>query len=142
MAETQRIAADRERAPALLAYGLMLIAPVMGGLSALIGVVIAHLRLADARGGLYESHYRNQILVFWVWLGAVAFCAFATMLGMANAAFSFLLPSPFPMGVRGLALFGGGLMLIAIFVAMVVLCVWYYWRLIRGFLRALDEKAY
>src|SRR3569833_3384613 len=54
-----------ERNWALAAYGLFLIAPASSGVTALIGVILAHLRLDVARGGFYESHYLILFLVFW-----------------------------------------------------------------------------
>src|SRR5271166_995904 len=55
---------DSERLMVLLGYGLFLIAP-MGGLTALLAAIIAHVRLTHAAGTWLESHYRNQIRVFW-----------------------------------------------------------------------------
>ena len=55
---------DSERLMVLLGYGLFLIAP-MGGLTALLAAIIAHVRLAHAAGTSMESHYRNQIRIFW-----------------------------------------------------------------------------
>ena len=44
-----------ERNWALAAYALFLIAPASSGVTALIGVILAHVRLDTARGGLYGS---------------------------------------------------------------------------------------
>ena len=52
-----------------MSYGLFLVAPPgMGGLTGLIAVIIAHVRLSHATGTWLESHYRNQIRVFWTML--------------------------------------------------------------------------
>jgi uncharacterized membrane protein len=127
----------QERNWVLAAYGLLLIAPGSGGVTALIGAVLAHVRLDGARGGLYESHYRNLILVFWVWLAvALVLLAFA-FTGAAGLVVS-LLAWPernFPTGgfLLGTALWSLGGVLAGI---------WYYWRLLRGLIRALDDKPY
>jgi uncharacterized membrane protein len=127
-----------ERSWALATYGLFLIAPASSGITVLIGVVLAHLRLDHARGTLYESHYRNLILVFWVWL-AVALAAVAlAFAGLAGVALSLLQSWPGP----GFGLYHSALMLGLVFLGVVLTCFWYYWRLIRGFIRILDDKPY
>ena len=134
---------DNERLLVLLAYGLFLIAPA-GGLTALIGVIIAHVRLAHALGSIHESHYRNQIRVFWTML----ICALVMMslftMGMRFSIFSLMWPFtpgwPFWPG----AMVGAGWMMLlplAGFLSL-LLVIWYYWRLLRGFVRALDDKPY
>jgi uncharacterized membrane protein len=132
------IAIGEERSWTLAIYGLFLIAPASSGITVLIGVILAHLRLDHARGTLYESHYRNLILVFWVWL-AVALTAMAlAFAGLAGMALSLLQSWP----GRGFALYHGSLMLGLVFLGVVLACFWYYWRLIRGFIRILDDKPY
>jgi uncharacterized membrane protein len=39
---------------------------IVNGITALIGVIIAHLKRRAAAGTPYQSHYDNLILVFWV----------------------------------------------------------------------------
>jgi uncharacterized membrane protein len=131
----REIVVGEERNWALATYGLLLIAPGSGGVTALIGVVLAHLRLDVARGGLYESHYRNQILTFWVWMAValvmLAF-AFSSFAGFAlwlldvpawrHPAFHWLVVVALWGLIWGLA------------------SIWYYWRLLRGLLRLLDDK--
>ena len=134
----REIAVGEERNWALVAYGLFLIAPASSGITALIGVVLAYLRRDAARGSLYESHYRNMILVFWVWM-AVAFVAAAIALaGLAGAALTLLRSWP----GTGFALYHSTLMLGLVFLGVVVTGFWYYWRLIRGFIWLLDDKPY
>src|SRR3569833_905578 len=79
-----------ERNWALAAYGLFLIAPASSGITALIGVILAHLRLNTARGGFYESHYRNLILVFWVWFSKKFVAAAFAIAGLAGVGLSLL----------------------------------------------------
>jgi uncharacterized membrane protein len=132
---------DDERLLVLLAYGLFLIAPPMGGFTGLIGVVIAHIRLTHVAGTIHESHYRNQIRVFWTMLVCWVL-ALALLSGAAGISF-FTLLWPFGWPWHALMLGAGWVMLLwlaALF--SLVLVIWYYWRLIRGFVRELDDKPY
>src|ERR1700748_1888553 len=86
----QNSAIGQERSWVLAAYGLLLIAPGSGGVTALVGVILAHLRLDGARGGLYESHYRNLILVFWVWLAVALILLALAFTGAAGLVVSLL----------------------------------------------------
>lgn len=127
-----------ERNWVLIAYGLFLIAPASSGITALIGVILAHVRLDAARGGSYESHYRNLILVFWVWFTVAFIAAALAFAGLAGVAFSLLRAWPGP----GFALYQSISMLGLVFLGVVLTCFWYYWRLIRGLIRLLDDKPY
>ena len=130
------MAIGEERSWALAAYGLFLIAPASSGITVLIGVILAHLRLDQARGTLYESHYRNLILVFWVWLVVALAAASLAFAGLAGLVLSLMQSWP------GFALYHSTLMLGLVFLGVVLTCFWYYWRLIRGFIRILDDKPY
>ena len=132
---------DGERLLVLLAYGLFLIAPPFGGLSGLVGVVIAHIRLDHARGTLFESHYRNQIRVFWTMLLAVVACLAALSVASGASILSLFWPFGWPWH---LVMLGASWMLLgSLFgLVMLILLVWYYWRLVAGFVRALDDKPF
>jgi uncharacterized membrane protein len=130
------MAIGEERSWALATYGLFLIAPASSGITVLIGVILAHLRLDQARGTLYESHYRNLILVFWVWLVVALAAASLAFAGLAGLVLSLMQSWP------GFALYHSTLMLGLVFLGVVLTCFWYYWRLIRGFIRLLDDKPY
>ena len=135
---------QNERLLVLLAYGLFLIAPPAGGLTALIGVIIAHVRLAHALGSPQESHYRNQIRVFWTMLVyALVMMALFTM-GMGFSLFSLLWPfSPgWPLWPGVMVGTSWAMLLPLAGLLSLLLVVWYYWRLLRGFVRALDDKPY
>jgi uncharacterized membrane protein len=132
------VATGEERSWALAAYGLFLIAPASSGITALIGVILAHLRLDTARGGPYESHYRNLILVFWVWLSVALIAAALVFAGLAGVVVSLLRSWP----PHDLTLYHSGLMLGLVALSVVLSWFWYYWRLIRGFIRLLDDKSY
>lgn len=130
---------DRERLPLMLAYGLYLLA-IANGLTMLIGFIIALVRRNEARGTPYESHYRNLITVFVVvmaFAGLMLVAAMAGMLGLISMAFT---PWPwwhfhswFPLPFL---FFPGAL------VGWFLLGFWYLWRVIGGFIRALEERPY
>ena len=128
-----------ERNSVLVAYGLYLLGAMTGGLTTLIGTVLAHIRLKEARGTLYESHYRNLILIFWVWLAVMVVAGSVVLAGMAGAAFSLFASWP----VFGLALIPFGICRVADgHWASWRPCLWYYWRLVRGLVLVVDDKPY
>lgn len=127
-----------ERSLVLVGYGLYLLGIATGGFTTLIGVILSHVRLEGARGTLYESHYRNLILVFWVWLAVIALAGAVTLAGIAGAAFSFIAHWPF----FALALVPAGLAVWLMVLAVAATFVWYYWRLVRGLVLVLDDKAF
>jgi uncharacterized membrane protein len=126
-----------ERNSVLVAYGLYLLGAMTGGLTTLIGTVLAHIRLSEARGTLYESHYRNLILIFWVWLVVIVVAGSVVLAGVAGVAFSL-----FAWPVFGLALIPFGLAVWLMGLAIVGTFLWYYWRLVRGLVLVVDGKPY
>jgi uncharacterized membrane protein len=144
MARNDSAHTDNERLIVLVSYGLFLIAPPMGGLSGLIAAIIAHVRLSHARGTWLESHYRNQIRVFWTMLVlALAIMALFSF-GLGFSALTMLWPFapgwPFWQGAM-VGLSWAMFLPIAGFLSLLAV-IWYYWRLLRGFARALDDKDY
>lgn len=133
--------AGEERLLVLLAYGLFLIAPGIGGISALIGVIIAHVRLAHVAGSIHESHYRNLILVFWTMLVCTLLALGALSVAAGVSIFSLAWPFAWPLN---LAVLGASWLLLLPFAVLfcLALVIWYYWRLISGFVRELDDKPY
>src|SRR5262245_29519912 len=53
------------RTMATISYVLYLVTFLIG-FSAIIGVIIAYIKKPDAKGTVWESHFKNLILVFWV----------------------------------------------------------------------------
>ena len=134
---------DSERLMVLLGYGLFLIAP-MGGITALLAAIIAHVRLAHAAGTWLESHYRNQLRVFWTILAyALGVMALFTF-GMGFSLTSLLWPfAPgWPVWQGAMLGLGWAMLLPGLGLLSLIIGVWYYWRLLRGFVRALDDKPY
>ena len=132
----------QERLLVLLAYGLFLIAPPTGGLCALIGLVIALVRRTHAAGTTLESHYRNQIRVFWTML--VFSLVMMTLFFVGSGLSLFALSWPWPLWPAMLTGNMLGWVMVWPLVALLslLLVLWYYWRLLRGFIRALDDLPY
>ena len=122
----------------LVVYGLYLLGTVTGGLTTLAGMVLACAKRAPARGTPYESHYRNMLLVFWVWMAAILVAGTLMFAGATGVTLSFLAAGP--MGGLSLVPAGFGVWLIGMGVLATV--IWYYWRLVRGLVLALDDKPY
>jgi len=135
---------DSERLLVLLGYGLFLIAPTMGGLTALIGVVVAHIRLNGAIGTIHESHYRNQIRVFWTFLICVLVMSVALSFSLGFSLFSLAWPSSpgWPFWPAAMVGMGWAFLAPVLGFLFLILVIWYYWRMLRGFVRELDDQPY
>jgi uncharacterized membrane protein len=120
------------RSLAIVGYVLFLLAWV-NGLTGIIGVVIAYVKRKDATGTIWRSHFDNMITVFWVMvLGAVlGMLSWPFWLaGVFTHSWVFLWPPVFT------------LPFVFAFLIFPVLVVWYFYRTIRGLIRASDERAY
>jgi uncharacterized membrane protein len=62
------------RLMAIIVYGLYLVGWPCLHLPTIVGLIMAYVKRDDARGTIWESHFRNQIETFWIALvvGAVA----------------------------------------------------------------------
>lgn len=67
MAEYGNDDRDKSRSAAMLVYILMLIAPILGGVTALIGVILAYVYRDDCPEWL-AGHFQLQIRTFWIGL--------------------------------------------------------------------------
>lgn len=139
MDQPQATPMDRERLPLLLTYGLYLVA-MANGFTMLIGFIVALLRRDAARGTIYESHYRNLITVFVVMMAFAGVTIVLVTAGVTRVLFSafgdhplwdFYSWFPFPVMLAPLAL-----------LAWAGFGIWYLWRVIGGFIRALEDKPY
>jgi uncharacterized membrane protein len=134
------VAAADLRPLVLVCYFLFLIACI-NGLTALIGVVIAHARRRDATGTIWQSHFENLILVFWVFVAAFLILLVSVPLGIwANFPFLFLTHPPYSILIWTPWLFV--FPLIFGLVVFPVLVVWYFYRTIRGLIRAAEARPY
>lgn len=61
-----------QKALVVVCYVLFILG-IVNGLTALVGVIVAHLKRGRSAGTIWHSHYDNMILVFWV--GLVVFIA-------------------------------------------------------------------
>jgi uncharacterized membrane protein len=126
------------KATALLAYGLFLLAPV-NGITAFAGVIVAYLKRDEARGTLWEGHLRNLIRVFWISVVVGVLFLAAVLQGVGGLLYSLFVTNGDPPP----ALVGGMMALMPVlFLFAVIFLVWYLYRVMRGFLRALDSKPY
>ena len=130
--------ANEERNWALAGYGLYLIAPFTSGFSTLVGVILAHLRKDGARGSFLDSHYRNLILVFWVWFAVALIAAALAFAGLASLLMPLLQSWPNTLFV----VYHNMLLLGLVFLGLLITCLWYYFRLIRGLIQLLDNRPY
>jgi uncharacterized membrane protein len=142
-AQSDRAQSDRERLMVLLGYGLFLIAP-MGGITALLAAIIAHVRLAHAAGTWLESHYRNQIRVFWtVMVYAMAMMVLFTFsLGFSLTGLMWPFAPGWPLWQGAMLGMSWAMLLPSAAMLSLIILAWYYWRLLRGFVHALDDKPY
>ncbi len=135
---------DSERLMVLLAYGLLLVAPAMGGITALIAIIMAHVRVRHTTGSWLESHYRNLIRVFWTMLVYVLAVAALVTIGAGYSLAALFWPfSPgWPFWPGAMVGFGWAMLMPLLGLLSFALVIWYYWRLLAGFVRALDDKGF
>jgi uncharacterized membrane protein len=122
----------------LISYALFGLA-VFNGLTAIVGVVLAYVKRGEARGTVWEGHFSNLITVFWatiilcaVIVAVVVPTTFATIFAL----FTHNGDIP-PMQVGWVMAVVPGVILVTILFA-----IWYLYRVLRGFLHAIDTKPY
>lgn len=75
--DAYRSSEDNARTMAIIVY-VLYIAALFNGITAVIGVILAYIKRDDVRGTAYESHFTNQIELFWIFfigmLVAVPLC--------------------------------------------------------------------
>jgi uncharacterized membrane protein len=127
---TQPPATDA-RTLAIVCYVLYLLA-FTNGLTAIVGVVLAHIKRGETRGTIWDSHFGNLVHVFWI---GVVFWVLFICAGLVWLAGSWhaVIVDDFPAPIFALPLLG------LVFIAYVV---WYLYRVVRGLLRALESRAY
>jgi len=54
------------RLMAIIVYGLYLVGWPCLHLPTVVGLIMAYVKRDDARGTIWESHFRNQIETFWI----------------------------------------------------------------------------
>ena len=123
------------RTAAMICYVLYLVA-FINGLTAIIGVIIAYIKKSDAAGTVWESHFRSLIVVFWVMLAVL-------VLGLITLPVSlFSIAALYDSDFAWPALSALALPMLAWMFILPVFVVWFLYRMIRGLMRAADDKAY
>ena len=119
------------RSLVFVCYVLYLLACI-NGVTAIIGVIIAYAKRRDAIGTVWKSHFDNLILVFWVMVAGV----FLGMLTwpIAIGAFFANWPVFWPPAL--------GFPFVFALLIFPILAVWYLYRVVRGIIRAGDDRAY
>jgi uncharacterized membrane protein len=116
---------------AIICYGLFILA-FTNGLTAIVGVVLAHIKRGDARGTIWESHFTNLIHVFWI---GVAFWVVLLIVGLFGVVGLWHMTITDDFAPPLLALPALGL-------AFLIYVVWYLYRTVRGLLFAIENKPY
>jgi uncharacterized membrane protein len=112
----------------------------INGITALIGVVIAHSRRWQAAGTLWQGQFDNLILVFWVLVATLLIVMTSFPLGVW-AGFTALLFTNSP----SVLIWPAGLLIFPMLFGLVVfavLALWYFYRTIRGLIRAAEARLY
>lgn len=126
------------RITALIAYGLFVLA-LFNGATAIAGVILAYLKRDEARGTIWESHFRNLIRVFWISIivGVLAFAILVPSFGGLIFSMAATNGNP-PPALVGMLFF----LVPALLAAGTIFAVWYLYRTLRGLIRALDGQPY
>ncbi|MDR2174105.1 MAG: hypothetical protein LBE32_07905 [Burkholderiales bacterium] len=105
----------------MVIYALYVLAPVIP-LTAIVAIVMNYVKKDDMRGSLYESHFRWQINTFWF-----------TLLWLF---LSVLIALPL------IVLFLLGLVFLywPAFILLIVVFIWYVYRIVKGVLRLTEKK--
>ena len=124
----------------IVCYFLFLLAWTNGGFTALIGALIAHIKRRESAGTIWQSHFDNLILVFWVLIAALLIVVLGFPLGLwANFSYQFFShPSIFFLWPPWFLIFP----VVFGLVVFPVLVVWYFYRTIRGLIRAAEGRPY
>jgi uncharacterized membrane protein len=119
------------RIMAIVCYALFILA-VTNGFTGIVGVVLAYIKRADARGTIWESHFNNLIHVFWSGVAVFALLLIAILYGTLGIARS-VQADAFP----------GVLFLIPVlWILGIAYVVWYLYRTVKGIVQAIDGKAF
>jgi uncharacterized membrane protein len=123
------------RTAVMICHVLYLVA-FINGLTAIIGIIVAYIKKPDSVGTIWESHVRNLILTFWVMLAGL-------ILGLATLPISLVsLSTLFENDFDWPALSALAFPLLAWMLIFPVLVIWFLYRVIRGLIRAADDKPY
>jgi uncharacterized membrane protein len=119
----------------MICYVLYLVA-FINGVTAIIGVIIAYVKRSDAVGTVWESHVNNLIFTFWVILAA-----FVVVLATLPVSL-FSLVALFQQDFAWPALSALAFPMLLWMLIFPVLFIWFLYRMIRGLIRAADDRVY
>jgi uncharacterized membrane protein len=105
---------DPNKNIALIVYGLQILGILTGGIAWIIGIVINYVKKDDVKGTWIESHFEWQIQTFWISL------------------FWFVI---------SLILFVTVVLIPVAWIIWVVAGIWVIYRIVKGLLDLLDNKA-
>ena len=123
------------RTTVMICYVLYLLAFITG-LTALVGVIIAYIKKPDARGTVWESHFRSLIVVFWVMFAVIALGFLTLPVSLLSLAASYDSDFAWP------ALSAFALPTLVWMLIIPVFIVWFLYRMIRGLIRVSEDRAY
>ena len=128
MSETQARSDADLRTILIVVYGLFAIADAYFGWQA-----------DEARGTLWEGHFRNIIHVFWIALGVAAIA----LVLLIEAAGGFIFTMATTNGHPPPLVLGWLIALVPVFwLGALIFSVWYLYRTLRGLVRTLDSQPY
>lgn len=126
------------RVALLIGYGLFAVAP-FNGATAIAGVILAYLKRDEARGTVFESHVRNLIHVFWIGVVFAVLLLAVILQGVGGLFYSLFATNGHPPA----ALVGFLVVLVpALWLVCSVFAIWFYYRTLRGLIRALEDRPY
>lgn len=119
------------RSLTIAAYVLFLLG-WMNGITAIVGVIIAYVKRREAAGTIWQSHFDNLILVFWMIIAGffLGLLTWPITLGVLLAQWPLFWPPTLTLPL----LFG--------FLFFPLLVFWYFYRVIRGLIRAAEGQPY
>ena len=123
------------RTTVMICYVLYLVA-FINGVTAIIGVIIAYVKRSDAAGTVWQTHFDNLIFTFWVLLAA-----FVLMLATLPVSL-FSLAALFQQDFAWPAISALAFPMLLWMLIFPVLFIWFLYRMIRGLIRAADDRAY
>ncbi|HEY8949680.1 MAG TPA: hypothetical protein VIM56_12405 [Rhizomicrobium sp.] len=129
--QTAAPAFSDNRTWAVVCYGLFILA-FTNGITAIIGVVLAHIKRGETRGTIWESHFANLIHVFWTGVAFWVVFFVAALFGVAGLWHDTIV-NDFPAPMLALPVLG---------LAFLAYVVWYLYRVVRGLMAALENRAY
>jgi uncharacterized membrane protein len=123
------------RTTVMICYVLYLVA-FINGVTAIIGLIIAYVKRSDAAGTVWATHFDNLIFTFWVMLAA--FVLMLATLPVSLLSLVALFQQDFALPAISALAFP----ILLWMLIFPILFIWFLYRMIRGLIRAADDRAY